>query len=118
MTDHHDHGPPSHDRAFALGIALNLAYVAVEVVFGLLSHSLSLVAAAGHNLPDVLGLALAWGAAWLSRRRPTPRRSYGLRRSSVFAALINAVLLLIAVGAIAFEAIRRLLHPSEVEGTT
>ncbi|HEY7032990.1 MAG TPA: cation diffusion facilitator family transporter [Thermomicrobiales bacterium] len=118
MTDHRDHRPPSRDRAFALGIALNLAYVAAEATFGVLSHSLALVADAGHNLSDVLGLALAWGAAWLSRRRPTPRRSYGLRRSSVFAALLNAVMLLIAVGAIAFEAIRRLLQPGEVAGTT
>ena len=113
--DHaHHHAPAGHDRAFALGIGLNLAYVAVEAGFGLIAGSLALLADAGHNLSDVLGLALAWAAAWLSRRQPTPRRTYGLRRSSILAALANAMLLLLAVGAIAWEAVLRLQAPEPV----
>ena len=111
---HHHHAPASHDRAFALGIGLNLAYVALETGFGLYAGSLALVADAGHNLSDVLGLALAWGATWLTRREPTPRRTYGLRRSSILAALANAMLLLLAIGAIALEAVRRLQTPEPV----
>ena len=113
-ANHHHHAPASHDRAFALGIGLNLAYVALETGFGLYAGSLALVADAGHNLSDVLGLALAWGAAWLTRREPTPRRTYGLRRSSILAALANAMLLLLAIGAIALEAVRRLQTPEPV----
>jgi hypothetical protein len=100
----HDHGhahhaaPDGYDRAFAIGIGLNLAYVAVEAGFGLVAGSLALLADAGHNLSDVLGLALAWGASWLARREPTARRTYGMRRSSILAALVNAMLLLVAVG--------------------
>ena len=118
MAHQHDHGPKDYSRAFAIGVALNLAYVVVEVVYGLIAHSLALVADAGHNLSDVLGLLLAWGATWLVRRRPTTRRSYGFRRSSVLAALFNAIFLLIAVGAIAWEAISRLSNPTSVAGTT
>ena len=112
--DHHHHAPASYDRAFALGIGLNLGYVAVEAVFGLLAGSLALLADAGHNLSDVLGLGLAWGAAWLARRQPTPRRTYGLRRTSILAALANAMLLLLAIGAIAWEAVLRLQAPEPV----
>ena len=118
MAHQHDHGPKDYSRAFGIGVALNLAYVVVEVVYGLIAHSLALVADAGHNLSDVLGLLLAWGATWLVRRRPTTRRSYGFRRSSVLAALFNAIFLLIAVGAIAWEAISRLSNPTSVAGTT
>jgi cobalt-zinc-cadmium efflux system protein len=114
----HQHGPARYDRAFAIGIGLNLAYVVVEAVFGFISGSLALIADAGHNLSDVAGLALAWGAAWLSRRDPTERRTYGYRRSSILASLANAVLLLVAVGAIGLEAARRLLDPQPVESTT
>ena len=113
--DHHHHAAPaSYDRAFALGIGLNLAFVAIEATFGLLAGSLALLADAGHNLSDVLGLALAWGAAWLARRQPTPRRTYGLRRSSILAALANAMLLILAIGAIAWEAVQRLQAPEPV----
>ncbi|MDP9357144.1 MAG: cation diffusion facilitator family transporter [Chloroflexota bacterium] len=118
MTHSHDHGPTNHNRAFALGVALNLAFVTVEAVFGLLSHSLALVADAGHNLSDVLGLLLAWGAATLAQRLPTPRRTYGMRRASVLAALFNAIFLLVAIGAIAWEAIRRFSDPGPVAGGT
>lgn len=113
----HGHGPPRHDAAFALGIALNLGFVAVEAVCGVLANSLALLADAGHNLGDVLGLALAWVAAGLARRRPTHRRTYGFGRSSVLAALVNAMVLLVSVGAIGWESIWRLRHPEPVEGT-
>jgi cobalt-zinc-cadmium efflux system protein len=115
--DHH-HGPASYNLAFAVGVALNFGFVAVETVYGLLSHSLSLLADAGHNLSDVLGLLLAWGAVYLSRRKPSARWTYGLRRSSILAALGNAVLLLIAVGGIAWEAARRFAQPEPVAGRT
>ena len=105
----------SYDKAFAIGIGLNLVYVFIEAAFGVLSGSLALIADAGHNLSDVLGLLLAWGAARLSRRQPTRRRTYGYRRSSILAALGNAMLLLIAVGAIVLEAVRRLAEPQPVE---
>lgn len=118
MAHDHGHRQVSHGRAFAIGVCLNLAFVAVEAVYGLRANSLALVADAGHNLSDVLGLALAWGAAVLARRLPTARRTYGLRRTSVLAALANSVLLLIAVGAIAWEAIQRLSRPAPVSAST
>lgn len=114
----HHHGPARYDRAFAIGIALNLGFVVVEAAFGVLAGSLALVADAGHNLSDVLGLLLAWGAAWLSRRRPTATHTYGLRRSSILAALANAAVLLVACGAIAWEAVRRFAEPESVAGMT
>src|SRR5271157_3941157 len=95
---HHGHGPASYDGAFAIGTALNLGFVAAEVVFGVAANSVALLADAAHNFGDVLGLLLAWGAAWLSRRPPTPNRTYGWGRSSILAALTNAVVLLIGVG--------------------
>ena len=117
---HDQHGAPdTHGRAFAIGTALNMGYVAVEAAFGFLSGSLALLADAGHNMSDVLGLLLAWGAASLARRVPTRRRTYGWRRGSVLAALGNAVLLLAVTGAIAWEAARRLLEGgAEVETGT
>jgi cobalt-zinc-cadmium efflux system protein len=114
----HDHGPLNYNAAFGVGIGLNLLYVVVEAGYGLSTGSLALVADAGHNLSDVVGLVLAWVAATLAARPPTPRRTYGLRRSSILAALGNAVLLLVAVGAIAWEAIGRLRHPEAVAGNT
>jgi cobalt-zinc-cadmium efflux system protein len=114
----HSHAPSNYGRAFAIGVTLNLAFVILEVIYGHLAHSLALVADAGHNLSDVLGLALAWGAMVLSRRRPTKERTYGFRRSSILAALLNAAFLLISVGAIAWEAIGRLRAPDAVEGAT
>jgi cobalt-zinc-cadmium efflux system protein len=112
----HTHAPKSPDRAFAVGVVLNVAFVLVEVVFGLLAHSVALLSDAGHNLSDVLGLLLAWGAATLARRQPSARRTYGLRRSTILVALANAILLLVAVGGITWEAIRRFLHPEPVAG--
>lgn len=113
--DHH-HGPANYNTAFAVGITLNILFVAIEVVFGLFAHSLALLADAGHNLSDVLGLVLAWGAIYLSSSPPTARRTYGLRRSSILAALANAIFLLVSVGAIAWEAIQRFSQPSPVSG--
>lgn len=118
MAHAHSHTPSNYSRAFAIGIALNLTFVAVEFIYGNLANSLALVADAGHNFSDVFGLVLAWGAAWLSRREPSDRRTYGFRRSSILASLINAVVLLVAVGGIAWEAVRRFSEPGPVaEGT-
>ncbi|MGH2551405.1 MAG: cation diffusion facilitator family transporter [Thermomicrobiales bacterium] len=118
MSHDHDHGASNFNRAFAIGIGLNLAFVAVEATYGLIANSLALVADAGHNFSDVLGLVLAWIASRLVRRPLTARRSYGWRRSTVLAALANAVFLLIAIGAIAFEALRRFGDPAPVAGKT
>ena len=117
--DHgHHHSHHGHDRAFAIGTALNLGFVVAEIVFGLLANSMALLADAAHNFGDVLGLLLGWGAAWLARRPPTRRRTYGWGRSSILAALLNATILLIGVGAIGVEAVQRLLVPEPVrEGT-
>jgi cobalt-zinc-cadmium efflux system protein len=114
--EHHSHGHTqlSHGRAFAIGIALNLAYVGGEAVAGIVSGSLALLADAGHNLSDVLGLSLSWGAAVLSRRQPSGRFTYGLRSSSILAALANAIILLVVTGGIAWEAIWRIGHPVQV----
>lgn len=118
MGHEHGHPPANYGKAFAVGITLNLAFVILEVIYGRLSNSLALVADAGHNFTDVLGLGLAWVAMWLAKRRPTNERTYGFRRSSILAALLNAVVLLIGVGAIAWEAIIRLGTPGAVEETT
>ncbi len=118
MRHEHEHRTAHDGRAFAVGIVLNLGFVVVEFIYGQLAHSLALVADAGHNLSDVLALLLAWGAMVLARRRPTPGRTYGMRRSSILAALVNAVVLLVAVGAIAWEAVRRFGAPSPVAEKT
>ena len=114
----HHHAPASFDRAFAIGVGLNLAFVLAEFLFGVRAHSLALVSDAGHNLSDVLGLGLAWAGSVLARRGPTPRRTYGMRRFSILAALGNAAILLIAVGAITVEAIGRLYRPEPVASTS
>ena len=108
--------PPDYNRAVAVGVALNVGFVICEAVFGFLADSMALLADAGHNLSDVLGLLLAWGASYLVRLQPTKRRTYGWRSSSIMAALINAVLLLVAVGGIATESVRRLMNPEPVAG--
>lgn len=114
----HSHGPRNYNKSFAVGVGLNVIYVAVEATFGLLIGSLALLADAGHNLSDVIGLLLAWGAAYLSTFPPTERHTYGLRSSSILAALANALILLVAVGGIAWEAIRRFWEPQPVAGMT
>ncbi|PYD78695.1 cation transporter [Komagataeibacter sucrofermentans] len=113
---HHVHTPASYGRAFAIGIALNLVYVVGEAVWGVRSHALSLLADAGHNLSDVLALGAAWLAEVLSRRSPTTNFTYGWRRSSILAALGNAVALLVVTGGIMWEAVLRLIHPHPVAG--
>jgi cobalt-zinc-cadmium efflux system protein len=114
----HEHATTSFTKAFAIGVSLNLAFVVIEVLFGFLAQSLALIADAGHNLSDVLGLVLAWAAAALSSRAPTERRTYGWKSSSILAALFNAILLLVSVGAIAWEAVRRFHNPPDVAGQT
>jgi cobalt-zinc-cadmium efflux system protein len=118
MAHGHAHGTVNDHRAFAIGTGLNVGFVVVEFALGLAANSLALLADAGHNLSDVLGLLLAWGARYLAGRRPTERRTYGLRRSTILAALLNAVLLLIAVGAITWEALGRLARSAPVSGGT
>ncbi|QDZ39768.1 cation transporter [Euhalothece natronophila Z-M001] len=104
--------PKTSNYIFMLGALLNIGFVVVEVFFGLTSHSLALLADAGHNASDVLGLLLAWGAQWLSQRPATEKYTYGFRRASILAALANAVVLLLVMGGITIEAIERLIHPS------
>ena len=112
----HHHAPADFGRAFLVGTLLNIGFVMVEGGYGIAVNSVALLADAGHNLSDVLGLLIAWGAATLSKRKPSAHYSYGLRRTSILAALFNATFLLIAIGAIAFEAVQRLMHPQPVEG--
>ena len=112
----HVHAPATFGMAFAVGIGLNLTFVAAEFLFGVLANSVALMADAGHNLSDVLGLVIAWVASALSKRAPSSRYTYGLGRSSILAAVFNAMLLLVAVGAIGWEAVLRLFHPEPVAG--
>ncbi|MHB8646418.1 MAG: cation diffusion facilitator family transporter [Thermomicrobiales bacterium] len=112
----HSHAPVHFGTAFAVGILLNAGYVVAEVLYGRLAHSVALVADAGHNLGDVLGLLLAWGAGILVTRPPSGKHTYGFRASSILAALVNAVVLLVTIGGIAWEAIRRLQHSGDVAG--
>ena len=125
--DHHSHThldhahpreglqrPQDRNLAFAVGVALNLAFVVVEVVYGLAANSLALLSDAGHNLSDVFALLVAWGAAHLAKSAPTKHRTYGMRRTSILAALANALALLVVVGGIVWEAIGRLFQPEEV----
>jgi cobalt-zinc-cadmium efflux system protein len=114
----HSHAPATFGRAFAVGIALNAAYVVAEALYGVLANSLALIADAGHNAGDVLSLAVAWFASSLGRRAPSERYTYGLRGSSILAALSNAVVLLVVTGGIAWAAILKLVHPSPVSGLT
>lgn len=112
----HSHAPASFGRAFAVGIGLNLAFVVIEAVYGVIAGSMALVADAGHNLSDVLGLVIAWIASVLAARPPSARFTYGFKSSSILAALGNAAFLLVALGAILVETIRRLIDPQPVAG--
>lgn len=114
----HSHAPDNFGFAFAFGVALNTVFVGAELVFGYAANSLALIADAVHNFSDVIGLLLAWGAVWLARKQPTQQHTYGYRRASILAALLNAGLLLIAVGGIAVEAINRIQAPADVAGWT
>ncbi len=114
----HGHAPANFGKAFAIGMALNLGFVVIEAAYGIMSNSVSLLADAGHNLGDVLGLGVAWLASVLARRAPTARCTYGMRGSSILAALVNAVFLLVTVGGLSWEAIRRIGSPEPVAGMT
>lgn len=114
----HSHAPADFGRAFLIGTALNFGFVVIEAGFGFAVNSMALLADAGHNLSDVLGLLIAWGAASLVKRVPTKHYTYGFRRSTILAALFNALFLLVAIGAIALEAIQRFRSPEPVSGTT
>jgi cobalt-zinc-cadmium efflux system protein len=123
--EHHDHGGPGHvhalanfGKAFAIGVGLNAAFVVLEVVFGIASNSVALLADAGHNLSDALGLGVAYAAVILAKRQPTARFTYGLGGSSILAALFNAVFLLVVVGGLSWEAIQRFWKPEPVAGKT
>ncbi|MXQ11606.1 cation diffusion facilitator family transporter [Microvirga makkahensis] len=120
-ASHAHHGHPhevGHGRAFVIGIVLNLSFVAIEAGYGFYADSMALLSDAGHNLSDVLGLAIAWGAAILARRAPSERYTYGLRSSSILAALLNALLLMVAVGGIVWESAQRLVEPAPVMAGT
>jgi len=114
----HSHAPDSFGLAFAVGVTLNTVFVLAELFFGYAANSLALISDAVHNFSDVIALLLAWAAGWLARKQPTEQHTYGYRRASILAALVNAGLLLIAVGAIAVEAIGRIQQPAEVAGRT
>ena len=116
MAHGHHHIPDNFDRAFQIGIALNTVYVVIEAGFGIAYNSVALLSDAGHNVSDILALALAWGASWLSRKEPTERRTYGLKRATVVASLVSAVLLCMALGVIIWESIERLTQPAHVNG--
>lgn len=129
MSSHHDHGdhghahghshaPASFGRAFAVGIALNVAFVAIEAGYGLFANSLALLADAGHNLSDVFGLVIAWAAVRLGSKAPSARYTYGLGGSSILAALFNGIFLMLAAGAIAWQAVLRFADPQPVAGNT
>ena len=116
--DHgHSHAPGDYNRAFAIGVALNIGFVLVEAGYGIVAGSLALVADAGHNLSDVVSLLLAWGASVLSTRASTETRTYGFRKATIMASLAGAVLLLVALGGITTEAVGRLFHPQPVTGS-
>lgn len=117
-TGGHHHAPADFGRAFAIGVVLNSVFVVIEATYGFLSGSMALVADAGHNLSDVLSLLLAWGAATAAKRPASGRFTYGFKSSTILAALGNAGLLLVAIGAILFETIRRFAEPAPVAGTT
>ena len=118
VQHHHHHARPDYNRAFRVGVVLNLIFVVVEVFYGLAADSLALLTDAGHNLGDVIGLLLAWGAMALAARRPSARRTYGYSRATILASLASGLLLLVAVGAIAWEAIGRFVQPVNPAGGT
>lgn len=116
MGHHHDHGKPNYGKALAIGIALNTLYVIIEAFYGLKIGSSALVADAGHNASDVISLVLAWGALWLSTRNPSRRFTYGMRRSTIMASLINGILIIVAAGFILWDAIQKFQNPVAIPG--
>jgi cobalt-zinc-cadmium efflux system protein len=115
---HHHHAAPDYSRAFAVGVALNIIFVVIEVAYGVMANSLALITDAGHNLSDVLGLLLAWGASYLAGKKPSRRRTYGYSRATILASMFSGLLLLAAVAVISWEAINRFFTPSEPVGQT
>ena len=118
MSHHHTHSTKNYNKAFAIGIALNVVFVIIEAVYGVLSSSLALLADAGHNLSDVLGLLLAWGAFYFSAKPTTEKRTYGYRKITVIASVASALILLLALGGIVWEAIGRFNNPQPIAGMT
>lgn len=118
MSHDHSHEIHNYNRAFAIGIALNVVFVVVEIFYGTIADSLALIADAGHNFSDVISLLLAWGAGYLATRSPTKNRTYGFRRVTILASLASAVLLLVALGGIIWEAFGRIMHPPVADGLT
>ena len=118
VNHHHHHAAPDYNRAFAAAVVLNVIFVIVEAVYGVLSDSLALLTDAGHNLSDVMGLLLAWGAAALAKKRPSARRTYGYSRATIIASVLSGLLLMGAVGAIGWEAVNRLFSPAQPSGMT
>jgi cobalt-zinc-cadmium efflux system protein len=118
VNHQHHHSTPDYNRAFAAAVVLNVIFVVVEAVFGVISGSLALLTDAGHNLSDVLGLLLAWGAAALAKKKPSPRRTYGFSRATIIASVFSGLLLMGAVGAIGWEAVNRLMDPPQPSGKT
>ena len=116
MSHEHKHNPRNYNRSFAIGVILNVLFVAIEAGYGFVAGSLALMADAGHNLSDVLSLLLAWGAAFLATKPATEKKTYGLRKVTILASLTSAILLLFALGGITWEAIGRFTHPKPVEG--
>ena len=114
----HSHKITNYNKAFGLGIILNTVYIIVEAGYGIVINSMALIADAGHNLSDVLGLILAWSASYLAQSAATKTKTYGMRKSTILAALINGIILMIAVGAITIEAVRKIITPEPVEGTS
>ncbi|HEY5777059.1 MAG TPA: cation diffusion facilitator family transporter, partial [Xanthomonadales bacterium] len=115
---HHHHAAPDYNRAFAVGVALNVIFVVIEVFFGVLADSLALITDAGHNLSDVMGLLLAWGASYLAGKQPSLRRTYGYSRATILASMFSGLLLLAAVVVISWEAFTRFVTPAEPVGQT
>jgi cobalt-zinc-cadmium efflux system protein len=118
MSPDHNHKISNYNRAFAIGIVLNVIFVAIEAGYGVAAGSLALIADAGHNLSDVLSLLLAWGAGFLASKAATEKRTYGFRKVTIMASLASAILLLIALGGITWEAIGRFFAPKPVDGMT
>ncbi len=118
MSHDHNHQTGNYNRAFAIGVVLNVIFVAIEAGYGVAAGSLALIADAGHNLTDVLSLLIAWGAALLATKPATEKRTYGFRKVTIMASLSSAILLLVALGAITWEAIGRFFDPKPVEGMT
>lgn len=116
MNHNHSHQSKTYNRAFAFGITLNVLFIVIEIGYGFAAHSMALIADAGHNFGDVLSLLLAWGASYLAQTAPTAKRTYGLRKTTILASLASSILLLVAMGGIAWESAGRLLHPAPVAG--